>query len=97
MKLNLHNIFSKNLALCLHLEINSGRLFSSGPDYARIIRSLSVKQMLHVGRRYEATFFTIAHVNNAIQVCPYINQSIKFYFTRKFKYWSGTAKDQLVT
>ena len=25
-----------------------------------------------------------------------INQSIKFYCTRKFKYWSGTAKDQLV-
>ena len=25
-----------------------------------------------------------------------VNQSIKFYFTRKFKYWSRTAKDQLV-
>ena len=56
--------FNKNFALCLHLETNSERLFSSGPGFAFIICSFSAKQrpQAFAPERNGVACFTMFHL-----------------------------------
>ena len=56
--------YCKNFALCLHLETNSERLFSSGLNFACIICSFSAKQrpQAFAPERNEVACFTTFHV-----------------------------------